>query len=382
MNLFAIMGVLVYYPAVSFASALPLVLNTWSEDFTGATRTAFDVISQATGRGGRLDALEQGLNFCELHQCGGSVGFGGHSDASGEVTLDAMVMDGVTHDVGGVGGLRRVKRAVSVARGVLEHTNHSLLVGEAATRFAVDFLGFEEESLSTPESVEEQAAWVAGGCQPNYYRAFDHCTSSCPPYVLQAPGTRESGTGQQMGRWGRVGREEHRPRYSPYVEEGSRQQQQPSNHDTIGMVVVDREGELACGVTTNGLGHKVPGRVGDSPVPGAGCYVERGVGGCACTGDGDVMMRFSPSARAVMGMEAGMAPQEAAEAVVGSIARYYPDFRGGIVCADAGGGVGAAAWKLPLSFSTQSPETEGVQVYSVTPLGRKKGQAGDVARVS
>jgi isoaspartyl peptidase/L-asparaginase-like protein (Ntn-hydrolase superfamily) len=365
------------FPAPSFSSraaVLPLVLNTWSGDFTGATRTAFDVLSQPGAAGDRLDALEQGLNFCELHQCGGSVGFGGHPDASGEVTLDAMIMDAVTHDVGGVGGLRRVKRAISVARGVLEHTNHSILVGDAATRFAVDFLGMEEESLSTPESEKAFEGWEEGGCQPNYYRGFVNCTTACPPYTL--PDDDEEKYATKKLRLG-SSRRRQVPRFSPHVHEG--------NHDTIGMVVLDARGDLACGVTTNGLGNKVPGRVGDSPLPGSGCYVENDVGGCACTGDGDVMLRFAPSAHAVMFMRGGASPTEAAENMIRKIADFYPGFRGGMVCMNRMGEYGAAGYNFGLSYSVRGAGMQEVETFDVTPLGGRRGGGGvgkeEVARM-
>lgn len=335
---------------VSLAGAAgPLVLNTWSGDFRGATSTAFAVLARSpTGDEdgpARLDALVEGLSYCEAHQCGGSVGFGGHPDSNGEPTLDALIFDGVTHDVGAVGGLRRVKNAIAVARGVLEHTNHSLLVGDAATRFGVDFLGFVEEPLGTPESDAMHAEWQANACQPNYYR-FPNSTTSCPPYSLDdADGYRQRPTA---------------PRFSPHVHE--------TNHDTIGMVVIDAQGDLACGVTTNGLGNKVPGRVGDSPLPGAGCYVDNDVGGCACTGDGDVMLRFSPSSHAVQYMLHGASPQAAAEKAIRKIASYYPGFVGGMVCADKQGNYGAAGWNWVLSYSVRNPGMEDVESHDVPPL--------------
>ncbi|GAB5034070.1 n-(beta-n-acetylglucosaminyl)-l-asparaginase [Nannochloropsis oceanica] len=355
----------------SRAAVLPLVLNTWSGDFTGATHTAFDVLSQPGPAGDRLNALEKGLNYCELHQCGGSVGFGGHPDASGEVTLDAMIMDAVTHDVGGVGGLRRVKRAISVARGVLEHTNHSIVVGDAATRFAVEFLGMEEETLSTPESEKAFEVWEEGGCQPNYYRGFVNCTTACPPYQLSDNDKEEKmkkpGTGISSSSSGRSSIK-RQARFSPHVHEG--------NHDTIGMVVIDAQGDLACGVTTNGLGNKVPGRVGDSPLPGSGCYVENDVGGCACTGDGDVMLRFAPSAHAVMFMEGGASPTEAAERMIRKVAAFYPGYRGGMVCVNKRGEYGAAGYNFGLSFSVKGAGMQEVETFDVTPLGgvRKGGR--------
>lgn len=92
----------------------------------------------------------------------------------------------------------------------------------------------------------------------------------------------------------------------------------------IGMIVVDSHGDMACSTSTNGLGHKIAGRVGDSPLAGAGCYVDNDVGGAACTGDGDTMLRFSPSAMAVEYMRHGATPQEACEQSIKKIASKYP----------------------------------------------------------
>lgn len=381
-----IIFVVLLLPAISISiptssSTKPLVINTWSGDFKGAAAAAYKELSSSASASSvdidnsdtRLDALEEGLNFCELNRCGGSVGFGGHPDASGEVSLDALIFDGVTHDVGAVGGLRRVKKAISVARGVLEHTNHSLLVGDAATRFAVDFLGFPEESLSTPESDQAHAKWVENNCQPNYYHDFVNSTTQCPPYYLMPEQQQEeeenvvngfirrrSERRQERRVRRRQRRQQRNARFSPHVNE--------DNHDTIGMVVVDAQGDLACGVTTNGLGNKVPGRVGDTPLPGAGCYVDNEVGGAACTGDGDVMLRFSPSALSVEYMRHGASPQEACEKSILKIAKYYPNFTGGMICVNKKGEYGAAGWNWVLSFSVQSPSTDGVEEHDVPPL--------------
>lgn len=192
--------------------------------------------------------LLQGCNVCEDIQCGGSVGYGGHPDSRGEVTLDSMVMYGPLHSVGAVGCLRRIKNAATVARAVMEvccntcdtgnacnagtfvescqinslghtpsanfsvrvrhstpapklarqcglyvlslfyvcnamqHTEHTMLAGEGATAFA-KMMGMEEEDLGTAASRRSHESWVAGQCQPNYYRHFDHDEDSCPPYA-------------------------------------------------------------------------------------------------------------------------------------------------------------------------------------------------------
>lgn len=108
------------------------------------------------------------LIYSEEEQCDRTVGFGGSPDENGETTLDAMIMDGKTFNVGAVACLRRIKPAISVARKVLEHTSHSILAGELATQFAVE-MGFKEESLTTPESKKMWLDWRNQNCQPNFW---------------------------------------------------------------------------------------------------------------------------------------------------------------------------------------------------------------------
>jgi len=106
------------------------------------------------------------------------------------------------------------------------------------------------------------------------------------------------------------------------------------------MIVVDEQGRIACGTSTNGLTHKLAGRVGDTPITGAGCYVDKQVGGAAATGDGDVMMRFLPTFHVVESMRRGMSPTEAVEEALNRIDQYYPAFQGALVAVDTSGNYG------------------------------------------
>uniref|UniRef100_A0A3Q3EF11 Aspartylglucosaminidase n=1 Tax=Labrus bergylta TaxID=56723 RepID=A0A3Q3EF11_9LABR len=217
--------------------------------------------------GSVLDAVEKGCARCESEQCDGSVGYGGSPDESGETTLDAMIMNGDTMEVGSVGDLRRIKNAIGVARAVMEHTEHTLLVGESASVFAEN-MGFTAEDLTTNKSMNIFSQWLKGNCQPNYRKnMFPDPSTSCGPYKPRAM-LRQSKRLQHAN---------------------------TRSHDTIGMIALDQNGHIAVGTSTNGLTHKVPGRVGDSPIVGAGGYADSSVGGAAATGDGDVMMRFLPS---------------------------------------------------------------------------------------
>lgn len=263
----------------------PIVINTWN--FTRANSKAWDELSANRSA---LDAIERGCSQCEVDRCDGTVGWGGSPSESGETTLDAMIMDGQTFDVGAVGGLRRIRNAISVARLVLERTDHSLLVGDMATEFAVSF-GFREESLASGDSIKMHQDWLANSCQPNFWKNVQPDPKvSCGPYKpidLSKRQTTKRKTTLNMG------------------------------HDTIGMVAMDVNGRLASGTSTNGLKFKISGRVGDSPVPGAGSYAARDAGAAAATGDGDVIMRFLLSYQAVENLRRGMDSQTAASDVIG-----------------------------------------------------------------
>lgn len=356
------------------APSVPLVMHTWP--WTGAATAAWAELSKGADKGSRLTALEMAGNYCELsQQCGNppSVGYGGHPDANGEPTLDALMFDGPSHDVGAVGGLRRIKRAISVARGVLEHTNHSLLVGDAATAFARDFLGLEEESLRTPDSDAAHEEWQAAGCQPNYWRGLEGSNSHCPPYpVPSSPSELAAAQGPLSPSSSSI--RGGGARYAAHVDEG--------NHDTIGMIVIDANHDMACGTSTNGLNHKVAGRTGDSPIPGAGCYVDNQVGAAAATGDGDVMMRFVPTYAAVALMRSGLDPQRACEEALRPIAAYYPSFTGGLICVNKDGEYGAAGIHWVLSYSVQTPQTAGVETHDVPPMKLRPLQETEAATMT
>ncbi|XP_065833199.1 N(4)-(Beta-N-acetylglucosaminyl)-L-asparaginase-like [Oscarella lobularis] len=311
--------------------SLPIVINTWP--FTNATAKAWSVLESG---GSRLDAVEEGCSVCEVERCDGSVGYGGSPNEDGETTLDAMIMDGVTHDVGSVGCLKRVKSAISVARKVMEHTTQTLLVGDDATRFAVD-MGFHEESLQTDQSRTEWEEWKAKNCQPNYWRdVVPDSAKYCGPYHLPGELSDSKDSSHSLVK---------------------------GNHDTIGMIVIDNNGDVAGGTSTNGLTYKIPGRVGDSPIAGAGAYVDNDVGGAAATGDGDTMMRFLPTYQIVESMRMGMDPQTAAENVIKRIAKYYPNFEGGVIAVNKTGHFGGACHGLNVTYSVRNQELNAVKVF-------------------
>ncbi|MFZ1742809.1 MAG: N(4)-(beta-N-acetylglucosaminyl)-L-asparaginase [Pontixanthobacter sp.] len=281
----------------------PFILTTW--DFgPGANEEGWPIIAAG---GSALDAVEKAINYVELLPDEYWVGYGGVPNEVGETTLDATILWGPTHDWGGVGCLKRVKRAISVARKVMEETQHTLIVGDDATRFAAR-MGFAETSLTNVRSQTRWEEWMAKG-EPT--DAFD----------AEPIGTPDGLPG----------------------------------HDTVGTIAVDANGNLSVGCSTNGREFKIPGRVGDSPIPGAGSYGDQEVGGAVATGNGDVMMRFMPCYHAVELMRHGMPPQLACEAAIKRITDRGYQFGGGMAAIGMDGrhGGAQAGW-----------ETEGFS-YSV-----------------
>ncbi|CAK8671805.1 unnamed protein product [Clavelina lepadiformis] len=315
----------------------PLVINTWP--WPKATDAAW---KELVATSSPISAIEKGCTQCEIDQCDGSVGFGGSPDENGETTLDAMIMDGTTMNVGAVGCLRNVKNAVGVARRVLENTEQTLLVGELATKFAVE-MGFTEETLETNSSLQIWKDWKNNNCQPNFRSnvtpdPFKHC----------GPYTPNPDRSQHL--------------YTSRLTLGINEK----NHDTIGMVAINSKGNIVVGTSTNGLTHKVPGRVGDSPIAGAGAYADDDIGAAVATGDGDVMMRFLPAYQVVESLRRGESPTIAAEDSIKRILKKYPTFNGGVVAVTKDGKFGAAcAGFTNFQFCTRDSNMTSTQIYPV-----------------
>src|SRR5947209_13982286 len=245
-----------------------------------------------------LDAAIAGAQAVEDDPKVHTVGYGGLGNAIGTVQLDACVMDGQTLACGAVAALENVRHPAAVARRVMEKTPHVLLVGEGARLFAVQ-QGFPLESLLTPHSV---ARWERGRPRPR--RA-------------EAPSAE---------------REAHGP---------------PENHDTVTVLALDRKGSLGGVCTTSGLAYKLPGRVGDSPLIGAGLYVDNSAGAAGATGHGEEIIRAGGSLLLVEAMRAGKGPQEACELAVRRVnalavrRRVHPE-QVAFLALDPRGRVGAA----------------------------------------
>ena len=263
----------------------PIVISTWDAGLN-ANKGAWEVLSKG---GSALDAVEKGVMVTE-DEISCCVGLGANPDRDGHVTLDASIMDH-EFNCGSVAFLERIKHPISVARKVMENTPHVMLVGEGAQQFALS-QGFTLESGQLSESADKAyKEWLKKSTyQPviNVERQKQANPTSQLEDKFKAP-TRLSN-----GDW---------------------------NHDTIGMVALDVNGNLSGSCTTSGAGFKLRGRLGDSPIIGAGLYVDNEVGAVVATGQGEDVIRVAGASAVVEHMRQGKTPQEACRLVVEKIRR-------------------------------------------------------------
>ncbi|KID77804.1 N(4)-(Beta-N-acetylglucosaminyl)-L-asparaginase [Metarhizium brunneum] len=339
---------LLLFSPLAASTAPPVVIHTWGGPFTVAADAAHDALTNARSV---LDAVQIGGAACESNQCDGTVGHGGSPSENCETTLDAMIMDGNTLNVGAVGALRRVKHAIAVARHVLEYTGHTMLVGDSATRFAAQN-GFKEEDLATDRSRDMCEQWKRNQCQPNsWVGVVPDPKSSCGPYTPLENGASETAPGQDGG------------------------DIKGRGHDTISLVALGKDGSMAAGTTTNGKAYKIPGRVGDGPIAGSGSYVDSLVGGCGATGDGDLMMRFLPCYQAVENMRRGMSPAAAAEDAVRRMVKRFPDIQAGVVVLNNKGEHAAAASGWHFTYSFRGQGMNKTHVVQVDPINENRNMS-------
>jgi N4-(beta-N-acetylglucosaminyl)-L-asparaginase len=258
----------------------PIVISTW--DFGKAANAgAWEVLSR---QGRSLDAVEAGVKIPEADPKNHSIGYGGLPDRDGHVTLDACIMDEKSN-CGSVMCLEHVTHAISVARLVMEKTPHVILAGEGALQFALAN-GFKKENLLTPESEKIWREWLK--------------TSRYEP-VINIENKLYDSSGQAAMPGG------------------------PLNHDTIGMLALDHDGNMSGACTTSGMAFKLRGRVGDSPVIGAGLFVDNEIGGATSTGVGEEVIRIVGSHLVVELMRQGLGPAEACKKAVERIVRRDPE---------------------------------------------------------
>ena len=232
----------------------PVVISTWKHGLP-ANEAAWKILKPG---GNSLDAVETGVKVTEADPKSTSVGLGGTPDSDGNVTLDACIMN-PEGDCGAVSYLQNIKHPISVARKVMEQTPHVMLSGKGALDFAIS-QGFKKEILLTKKS---KLLWK---------------------------------------KW------KKEKKYRPVIN--------VENHDTIGMLAMDKEGNISGACTTSGLGYKLPGRVGDSPIIGAGLYVDNEVGGAVATGLGEAVIKIVGSFLVVELMRNGMTPEFACKEAI------------------------------------------------------------------
>ncbi|MBN2238045.1 MAG: N(4)-(beta-N-acetylglucosaminyl)-L-asparaginase [Bacteroidales bacterium] len=265
----------------------PVVISTWSHGIQ-ANEEAMNILSKGETA---LDAVEKGVRVVEADPNNHSVGVGGYPDASGHVTLDASIMDHLGN-AGSVCYLQDILHPISVARKVMEESPHVLLAGQGALDFALQ-KGFKRVKLLTPEMEKTWKEWAKTSI------------------------------------------------YKPIVNFES--------HDTIGLLALDEQGRLAGSCTTSGMPFKLPGRVGDSPIIGAGLFVDGEVGAATATGMGELMMKTLGSFLIVELMRNGKSAQEACEIAVKRIWDRYSDdqnsefFQVGYLALGKNGDIGAYA---------------------------------------
>jgi len=277
------------------AKTKPLVISTWRNP--KANELAWKMIAEGKKA---IDVIEQAIRVVEADPEDQSVGFGGRPDRNGNVTLDACIMN-EKGDCGSVCFLQNIKHPISVARKVMSDTPHVILAGDGALKFALE-KGFSKENLLTEKSQKEWKDWLK------------------------------------------------KSEYKPIIN--------IENHDTIGMLVIDENGDISGGCSTSGLAFKIEGRVGDSPIIGAGLFVDNEVGGATATGLGEGVLKTLGSFLVVELMRQGATPQEACEEAVLRIVKKqkYKEFQIGYIAVNKQGDVGAYCIQPGFNYTLNSAE--------------------------
>ena len=309
--------------------ATPMIITSHANEVGGnAMREAWRMLSSG---GAAIDAVERAANVIEVDPEDTSVGYGGLPNEDGVVQLDASIMDGVTYNAGSVAGLEGIKTPASVARLVMERTDHVMLIGSYAQEFAKSF-GFEIEDLMTERSREIWLRWREEHSSRDDWGPPDHLLPPDPDAAggggARAPARYGPGDVERAGRgWadlldlsGRDGPD------GAYV----RAEALLHRYGTTNVLAVDAQGNVAGITTTSGLAFKIPGRIGDSPIIGAGLYVDNDIGAAGVTGRGEDVIKSCASYYVVSRMGAGRTPQQACEDAAAMIRHKYrnvnPDF--------------------------------------------------------
>lgn len=277
-------------------NSLPVIVSTWQHGLA-ANAMAWNVLQKGESI---VAAVEKGVMVSEADPSVSSVGYGGLPDASGKVTLDACIM-GPDGNAGAVACLEDILHPVAVARLVMEKTPHLMLTGNGAQQFALQN-GFKKTSLLTKEAKEAYKKWKRSGA-----------------------------------------------RYAPHANW--------ENHDTIGLIAIDSQAQLAGACTTSGMAFKHHGRVGDSPIIGAGLFVDNAVGAATATGEGEAVMKTLGSFLVVELMRNGASPQQACEEAIKRIASskmMHSSMQIGYIALNKAGEIGAYALRSGFQYAVYS----------------------------
>lgn len=315
------LGILPVLPAIkdlkplSTAAHGPIVISTW--DFG---RYANNVSWKTMMDGGSaLDAVEKGINLTEEDVSNQTVGKGGLPDREGHVTLDACIMD-QDSNCGAVMGLENITHAISVARKVMEKTPHVILIGDGAYQFALEN-GFKKENLLLAPAEKAWKEWLKTSKYEPKMNIENQLFRKQPPM----PGGKD-------------------------------------NHDTIGLIAMDGKGNICGGCSTSGMAFKMRGRVGDSPIIGAGLFVDNEVGAATSTGVGEEVIRCVGSHLVVELMRMGHSPEVACKEAVMRIVKKSPEkskkIQVGFLAINKKGEYGAFALQPGFSYAVKTADTE------------------------
>jgi len=304
----------------------PVVVSTWDSGVR-ANAAAWPVLN----KGGRsLDAVEAAARSAE-DEISCCVGLDAYPDRDGKVTLDASIMDG-NGDCGAVSFLERIKHPVSVARKLMETTPHVLLSGEGAQQFALEN-GFQLEAATlSPDAEKEWKKWL----EKSKYKPG-----------INIENRRPSGQMSQFS--------------PPFFDDGS------PNHDTMGTIALDGKNGLSAAVTTSGLAFKMRGRVGDSPIVGAGLFVDNEVGAAVSSGLGEEVIRISGTHTVIEQMRFGRSPEAACREAVRRIVKYNAtkkeEMQVGFVAISKKGEVGAFSVQKGFTFSVTNVDHPNGKIF-------------------
>ena len=289
------------YPIIELNS-YPRVLSTWNHGLA-ANEAAWKIMER---NGTALDAVEKGVRVTESDPNNRSVGLGGLPDANGLVTLDACIMDH-SFNCGSVSFLQNIENPISVARKIMEDTPHVMLSGKGAYDFAIQ-KGFKHKNLLTQEAKLAWEKWIKDA-----------------------------------------------KKQKPIINN--------ENHDTIGMLAIDKKGNLSGACTTSGWAYKLHGRVGDSPLIGAGLYVDNEVGAACATGLGEAVIRICGSHTVVELMRQGISPQNACKQAVERIIKAHNNLDGlqvGFIALNKQGEFGAYSVYSGFNFALKDSKTNSL----------------------